>query len=83
MRAFRLKTQAENDDRLRELEQHVNEKLREEKLRQAIRENSTDLRDLRQKLNHAYVNKERMAQIKEHEVERKRQNVFVSKNSSL
>ncbi|KAJ3169454.1 mannosyl-oligosaccharide alpha-1,2-mannosidase [Geranomyces variabilis] len=48
-----------------EHERRETEKLREEKLRQAIRENSSELRDLEKKLNYAYMNKERSLQMQE------------------
>lgn len=41
------------------------ERTREEKLRQSIRENSSELRELEKKLNYAYMNKERALQIQE------------------
>ncbi len=39
--------------------------MREQKLRQSIRENSTELRELEKKLNLAYMNKERALQLQE------------------
>lgn len=53
---------------LTEIEADISTKLREEKMRQAIRENSYELRDLEQKINCAYMNKERSLQIKEKEL---------------
>ncbi|KAJ3292805.1 mannosyl-oligosaccharide alpha-1,2-mannosidase [Rhizoclosmatium sp. JEL0117] len=48
-----------------ELKQQRNDEIREEKLRQSIRKNSVELRDLEKKLNYAYMNKERALQIQE------------------
>ena len=50
---------------VQKLQQVKTEKFRDEKLRQSIRENSMELRDLEQKLNYAYMNKERALQIHE------------------
>jgi predicted protein tyrosine phosphatase len=43
---------------------HHQQKL-EQKLRQSIRENSVELRELENKLNYAYMNKERSLQLEE------------------
>jgi hypothetical protein len=48
-----------------EIERRRNEQIREEKLRQSIRENSVEIRELEKKLNNAYMNKERALQIQE------------------
>ncbi|KAJ3412014.1 ubiquitin-conjugating enzyme E2 K [Chytridiales sp. JEL 0842] len=48
-----------------EIERKRNEQIREEKLRQSIRENSVELRELEKKLKNAYMNKERALQIQE------------------
>ncbi len=50
--------------------------LRDEKLRQSIRANSTELRDLEQKLNYAYMNKERSLQVKAKELLVKQEKVI-------
>ncbi|XP_043843451.1 meiosis-specific nuclear structural protein 1 [Dromiciops gliroides] len=50
-----------------ELAKLKNESLKDEKMRQQIRENSLELRELEQKLKAAYMNKERAAQIAEKE----------------
>ncbi|KAJ3029295.1 mannosyl-oligosaccharide alpha-1,2-mannosidase [Rhizophlyctis rosea] len=47
---------------VRQVEQIRQQQLREEKMRQSIRENSTELRELEKKLNYAYMNKERALQ---------------------
>ncbi|XP_066491525.1 meiosis-specific nuclear structural protein 1 [Tiliqua scincoides] len=51
-----------------ELARLNHDKLKDEKMRQQIRENSIELRELEKKLKSAYVNKERAAQIAEKEV---------------
>ncbi|KAI8799676.1 tumor suppressor, Mitostatin-domain-containing protein [Cladochytrium replicatum] len=48
-----------------EIERRQLEELREEKLRQAIRENSVELRELERKLDYAYMNKSRALQIQQ------------------
>ena len=54
-----------DEELMAEIQRIQTEKLRNEKLRQSIRENSVELRDLEQKLNYAYMNKERALQIQE------------------
>ncbi|KXS16072.1 hypothetical protein M427DRAFT_69435 [Gonapodya prolifera JEL478] len=49
----------------KEEERHRLEALRKEKTLQSIRETSLELRELEQKLNYAYMNKERSLQVKE------------------
>jgi hypothetical protein len=55
---------------LYQLEEMKTAELREEKIRQSIRENSVELRSLQQKLNLAYMNAERCKQVKEKEANR-------------
>uniref|UniRef100_A0A663LXT7 Meiosis-specific nuclear structural protein 1 n=1 Tax=Athene cunicularia TaxID=194338 RepID=A0A663LXT7_ATHCN len=58
--------QLEREERLAaELARLNREKLKDAKLRQQVRENSLELRELEKKLKSAYVNKERAAQIAE------------------
>ncbi|XP_034045061.1 meiosis-specific nuclear structural protein 1 [Thalassophryne amazonica] len=58
--------QFEQEERLaKELARINYEKQREERMRQYVKENSTELRELEVKLNAAYVSKERAAQIAE------------------
>ena len=52
----------------RELKRLKLEKIRDEKLRQQIRLESAELRELESKLNAAYMTKEREAQIREKEM---------------
>ncbi|XP_026504332.1 meiosis-specific nuclear structural protein 1 [Terrapene carolina triunguis] len=60
--------QLEQEERLAtELARLNYEKLKDEKMRQQIRENSLELRELEKKLKSAYMNKERAAQIAEKE----------------
>ncbi|XP_075753421.1 meiosis-specific nuclear structural protein 1 [Pelodiscus sinensis] len=60
--------QLEQEERLAtELARLNYEKLKDEKMRQQIRENSLELRELEKKLKSAYINKERAAQIAEKE----------------
>jgi hypothetical protein len=47
------------------MEKLHHEQVKEQKLRQLIRENSVELRELEKKLNYAYMNKERHLQLKE------------------
>lgn len=54
----------------RELDTLKKEKIRDEKMRQQIRENSYELRELEEKLRAGYMNKERAAQIAEKSIER-------------
>ncbi|KAI8925681.1 tumor suppressor, Mitostatin-domain-containing protein [Entophlyctis helioformis] len=48
-----------------EMERIHHEQVMEQKLRQSIRENSSELRELEKKLNYAYMNKERSLQLQE------------------
>ncbi|NXW53474.1 MNS1 protein, partial [Eurystomus gularis] len=58
--------QLEQEERLAaELARLHREKLKDEKMRQQVRENSLELRELEKKLKSAYMNKERAAQIAE------------------
>ncbi|CAO2634382.1 Meiosis-specific nuclear structural protein 1, partial [Lemmus lemmus] len=58
--------QLEQEERLAdELARLKHESLKDEKMRQQVRENSIELRELEQKLKAAYMNKERAAQIAE------------------
>lgn len=58
----------EQEERLaKELERFKCEKLRDDKMRQQLRETSYELRELEAKLKEAYVNKERHAQMAEKE----------------
>uniref|UniRef100_A0AAV2LP35 Meiosis-specific nuclear structural protein 1 n=1 Tax=Knipowitschia caucasica TaxID=637954 RepID=A0AAV2LP35_KNICA len=60
--------QIEQEERIAKELSRINcEKQREEKIRQHIKENSTELRELESKLRFAYMNKERAAQIAEQE----------------
>ncbi|KAJ3256196.1 mannosyl-oligosaccharide alpha-1,2-mannosidase [Boothiomyces macroporosus] len=56
------------EEMVREMELYHQEQVKEQKLRQSIRENSSELRELEKKLNHAYMNKERSLQMKEKEL---------------
>lgn len=51
-----------------EMERRKNDALRDTKLRQLIREESEELRELQSKLKAAYLNKERAAQVAEREL---------------
>ncbi|XP_052010081.1 meiosis-specific nuclear structural protein 1 [Xyrauchen texanus] len=58
--------QLEQEERMaKELARINNEKLRDEKMRQYIKENSVELRELELQLKSAYLNRERAAQIAE------------------
>ncbi|NXT44961.1 MNS1 protein, partial [Pelecanoides urinatrix] len=60
--------QLEQEERLAaELARLNHEKIKDEKMRQQVRENSLELRELEKKLRSAYMNKERAAQITEKE----------------
>ncbi|MBN3323993.1 MNS1 protein, partial [Atractosteus spatula] len=60
--------QIEQEERMaKELARINYEKLRDEKIRQQVRENSAELRELELKLKSAYLNRERAAQIAEKE----------------
>ena len=48
-----------------QLEAIKHDHLKQEKMRQSIRENSSELRELEKKLNYAYMNKERALQLQE------------------
>ncbi|KFQ57537.1 Meiosis-specific nuclear structural protein 1, partial [Pelecanus crispus] len=64
----RRELQLEQEERLAaELARLNHEKLKDEKMRQQVRENSLELRELEKKLKSAYMNKERAAQITEKE----------------
>jgi len=60
---------------MKEIQRIQTDRLRNEKLRQSIRENSVELRDLEQKLNYAYMNKERALQITEKQLLLKQEKV--------
>ncbi|XP_075064154.1 meiosis-specific nuclear structural protein 1 isoform X2 [Mixophyes fleayi] len=61
--------QLEQEERMaQELARIKHEQLKDEKMRQQIRENSLELRELEQKLKSAYLTRERAAQIAEKEV---------------
>ncbi|KAJ3321333.1 mannosyl-oligosaccharide alpha-1,2-mannosidase [Boothiomyces sp. JEL0866] len=53
------------EEMVREMELYHQSQVNEQKLRQSIRENSSELRELEKKLNYAYMNKERCLQMKE------------------
>ncbi|XP_029431180.1 meiosis-specific nuclear structural protein 1 isoform X2 [Rhinatrema bivittatum] len=60
--------QLEQEERMaREMARIKHEKLKDEKIRQLIRENSSELRELEIRLNSAYLNKARAAQVAEKE----------------
>ncbi|XP_048518961.1 meiosis-specific nuclear structural protein 1 isoform X3 [Dendroctonus ponderosae] len=59
----------------RELSKIKSDELKQLKLRQQLRENSHELRDLERKLKAAYVNKELAAQIAEKEAERQNEKI--------
>lgn len=59
--------EAQEERLARELERRKLDEIRDEKMRQQIRESSLELRELEQKLKSAYMNKERTAQIAEKE----------------
>ncbi|KAM9860549.1 uncharacterized protein ACBR49_012903 [Aulostomus maculatus] len=60
--------QLEQEERIaKELARIKHEKQREEKMRQHIKENSAELRELESRLKSVYLNRERAAQIAEHE----------------
>ncbi|CAF4169638.1 unnamed protein product, partial [Rotaria magnacalcarata] len=58
-------TRSQEERLATELERIKHEKLRDEKMRQQIRETSYELRELESKLRAAYVQKERTAQMAE------------------
>lgn len=64
-----------DEEIMKEIQRIQTERLRNEKLRQSIRENSVELRDLEQKLNYAYMNKERALQITEKQLLLKQEKV--------
>ncbi len=53
------------EELVREMQAYHQNQIKEQKLRQSIRESSAELRELEQKLNYAYMNKERSLQLKE------------------
>lgn len=64
-----------DEEIMAEIQRIQTDRLRKEKLRQSIRENSVELRDLEQKLNYAYMNKERALQITEKQLLLKQEKV--------
>ena len=66
-----------DEEIMAEIQKIQTERLRNEKLRQSIRENSIELRDLEQKLNYAYMNKERALQITEKQLLLKQEKVII------
>ncbi|XP_062845461.1 meiosis-specific nuclear structural protein 1 [Trichomycterus rosablanca] len=67
-KVYREKLLEQEERMAKELARINSEKLRDEKMRQYIKENSLELRELETKLKSAYVNRERAAQIAEKEV---------------
>jgi uncharacterized protein YecT (DUF1311 family) len=59
------------------MERFHHEQVKEQKLRQLIRENSVELRELEKKLNYAYMNKERHLQLKEKQLLLEKAKVFI------
>ncbi|KAJ3337788.1 mannosyl-oligosaccharide alpha-1,2-mannosidase, partial [Kappamyces sp. JEL0680] len=53
------------EELVREMQAYHQQQLKEQKLRQSIKETSVELRELEQKLNYAYMNKERSLQLQE------------------
>ncbi|KAJ8323485.1 hypothetical protein QVD99_006967 [Batrachochytrium dendrobatidis] len=53
------------EELIEEMGRIQHERVKEQKLRQSIRENSVELRELEKKLNYAYMNKERSLQLQE------------------
>ena len=66
MARMQREQQMEQEERMaRELEKLKLEELRDNKMRQQIRENSLELRELERKIKSGYMNRERSAQIAE------------------
>ncbi|KAI9164384.1 mannosyl-oligosaccharide alpha-1,2-mannosidase [Blastocladiella emersonii ATCC 22665] len=59
----RLAAKQRNEETLRQIQEQHEELVRQEKIRQSIRESSVELRELEQKLHYAYMNAERAKQI--------------------
>jgi hypothetical protein len=74
-RLERKRLQEEEEKTVKILEAKVTEKIRQEKLRQAIRENSVELRELEHKLHNAQASKQRAAQIQEKALLKQREKV--------
>ena len=53
------------EELVREMQMYHQQQIKEQKLRQSIKESSAELRELEQKLNYAYMNKERSLQLQE------------------
>ena len=66
---------ADEERIIQELERRKETQVRDEKMRQAIRENSVELRQLEGKLRNAYVSKERATQLEEKAMLRQLQKV--------
>jgi hypothetical protein len=65
-KAEKIRKELEREENLaKEMQVAYQDQLREQKMRQAIREESVELRELEQKLNCAYMNKERSLQLQE------------------
>lgn len=75
-RKRQIETLRRDEEIMAQLEKFKLGQLRDEKLRQSIRANSTELRDLEQKLNYAYMNKERSLQVKAKELLVKQEKVI-------
>ena len=80
-----MKQRLEKESRIKEemrlveeIERRRHEQIREEKMRQSIRENSVELRELEKKLNNAYMNKERALQIQEKQYIIQKEKVILS-----
>ncbi|XP_059386557.1 meiosis-specific nuclear structural protein 1-like [Carassius carassius] len=69
-RQFRERELEQEERMAKELARINNEKLRDEKMRQYIKENSVELRELELKLKSAYTNRERATQMAEKEAMR-------------
>lgn len=65
-KAQKIQEDLQNEEELvREMQMYHQQQIKEQKLRQSIKESSAELRELEQKLNYAYMNKERSLQLQE------------------
>lgn len=65
-KAERIQEELQREEELvRDMQAFHQKQIKEQKLRQSIKESSAELRELEQKLNYAYMNKERALQLQE------------------
>nr|XP_023027239.1 meiosis-specific nuclear structural protein 1-like [Leptinotarsa decemlineata] len=81
--AFKERQMVQDNDLARELDMIKRDEIKKLKLRQQLRENSHELRDLERKLKAAYINKELAAQIAQKEAERENEKIQENRTQEI